>query len=76
VKKLLLVAMLVSCEGRCTAGQAVTDVVGGADCEVGRTRAVCIKGQVLIICGVTGTWTSEARCTTIGTINFNAGEAP
>jgi hypothetical protein len=76
VRKLLLVAMLVSCEGRCDTGDAVTDVVGGADCVADRTRAICIKGQVLVTCGVTGAWSSVAHCTTLGTINFNAGEAP
>lgn len=66
--KLVLLAFLASCEGRCRQEDAVADAVPGAICTASRSLGICIKGDDVLVCNVKGELSFTAACTTFGTL--------
>lgn len=63
-RKLALVALIASCEGRCLARHAVSDEVPAAQCvyDPHEDEALCVAGDHLIVCSVVGVFSYRARC--------------
>lgn len=77
MKKLLLLALLVSCEGRCKARDAGVDVLGPAtDCRGMSDQGLyCVRGNELWACSADGVFHFTAACERVGYLNTHA-ESP
>jgi hypothetical protein len=70
MSKLIFVALLASCEGRCRPVEAVTDEVPGALCasSFDSSTGLCLRGDEVFVCSIQGIVWHTAQCRSAGKV--------
>lgn len=75
MRLLMFVALLASCEGRCSPSDAVHDEVPAGVCAVDREWAMCLSKDTLYVCSIRGAFFNVASCSVAGRVHHGP-EAP